>query len=181
MSIGEVILIGLSLSMDAFAVSVSSSMAYSGMTRIKKLSMPIAFGLFQFLMPVAGYYLGSLFADVINKYAGWVAFIILAVIGGNMIKDGIGGEEGNEPRGFTLKVLFFQAVATSIDAFAVGVSFAALGVKIFSSSAIIGVTTFTCSLAAVAAGSRIGEKAGPKAVIAGGAVLIAIGLKCLLF
>lgn len=179
MGLGEIILIGLSLSMDAFAVSVSSSMAYPGLSRIKKLSMPAAFGLFQGIMPILGYYLGTFFAAFINKYAGLVAFIILALIGANMIKEGITGDEESSGGEFTIKVLLMQAVATSIDAFAVGVSFAATGAAIWSSSAIIAATTFICSLIAVAAGAKIGEKAGNKAVIAGGAVLIAIGVKSL--
>lgn len=181
MSIGEIILIGLSLSMDAFAVSISSSMAYTDLTRMKKLSMPIAFGFFQFLMPVLGYFLGGLFSVIIDKYAGIVAFIILAIIGGNMIKEGIMGDDESTEHEYTFKTLILQAIATSIDAFAVGVSFSALGVHIFSSSTIIGITTFVCSLFAVAMGTKIGERVGDKAVIAGGIVLVCIGIKCLIF
>ena len=124
--------------------------------------MPIAFGLFQGIMPIFGFYLGALFSGFIEKYAGVISLVILGVIGINMIREGI-----------------LPAVATSIDAFAVGVSFAAQGVEIFMSALIIAVTTFLLSLIAVIIGEKAGERLGSKAEILGGIILIIIGVKAL--
>ena len=142
----EILLIGIALSMDAFAVCLSSSMVYTNLTPAKKLSMPVAFGLFQGIMPVAGFFLGSLFADIINKWSGPIALIILGFIGVNMIREGLSDDEDTPPKELTFKVLIFQAIATSIDAFAVGVSFAASGAPIFTAAPIIAVTTFVLSM-----------------------------------
>ena len=172
----EIILIGVALSMDAFAVTLSSSMVYKDLTLRQKLSMPIAFGLFQGLMPIFGFYLGNLFSAFIDKYSGIVSFLILAAIGANMIKEGI-CTENCEKKPFTLSVLLLQAIATSIDAFAVGVSFAAMGAEIYSSAAIIAVSTFILTLIALKLGKFAGEKLGDKSVIAGGIILILIGIK----
>lgn len=179
MSIYEIILIGAALSMDAFAVCIASSMVYTNMTLSKKLSMPIAFGLFQGIMPVLGFYLGSLFASLIEKWSGPISLIILGIIGINMIREGFSKEEDKEARTLTFKILIVQAIATSIDAFAVGVSFAAGGVNILLSAPIIAVTTFLLSLIAVFAGVKAGERLGQKAEILGGIILIAIGIKAL--
>lgn len=179
MSFIEIVLIGIALSMDAFAVSVAASMSYNGLTKKQKLSMPVAFGLFQGIMPILGYYLGSLFSSFIEKYAGVISLVILGVIGINMIRESFSPEAQREKKTLTLKVLLIQAVATSIDAFAVGVSFAAQGVRIFTSSLIIAVTTFLLSLAAIAIGKKTGKKLGSKAEIIGGIILIIIGVKAL--
>ncbi len=174
----EIILIGIALSMDAFAITLSSAMTYPKLKPSKKILMPIFFGVFQGIMPIFGYYLGSLFSVFINKYSPIVAFFILAIIGANMIKEGISGGDTAE-REFSIKILLLQAVATSIDAFAVGVSFAALGTEIFSSSAIIAVSTFIITLAALKLGKAVGERLGDKSVILGGIILILIGIKSL--
>ena len=175
----EIILIGIALSMDAFAVTLSSSMVYPSLTKGKRLSMPIAFGFFQGIMPILGFYLGSMFSEFINRYSGIIACAILVIIGGNMIKEGLHPDEATE-KNFSLGVLLLQAIATSIDAFAVGVGFAALGYEIFLSSVIIAISTFLITLIALGLGKYAGEKLGDKSVIAGGIVLILIGLKALI-
>mgnify|MGYP004457444381 FL=1 len=182
MSIVEIVILGLALSMDAFAVTISNSFAYPNISRARSFSMPLAFGFFQFLMPVVGFVLGQLVSEFITQYAGIITFVILGFIGGKMIWDAFHEEEGEEASGQTLTVpvLLFQAVATSIDALAVGVSFAALEVNVLTSSGIIGITTaLTCAVALII-GKRFGNALGEKATIIGGVVLILIGLKSLL-
>lgn len=179
MTIAEILLIGIALSMDAFAVCLSSGMVYTNLTRAKKLSMPLAFGVFQGIMPIGGFFLGSMFADIINKFSGPVALVILGVIGINMIREGVSGGEEEEEKLLTFKVLMLQAVATSIDAFAVGVSFAASGAPIFSAAPLIAITTFIISLAGVFIGGKLGERLGNRAEILGGTILIIIGIKAM--
>jgi putative Mn2+ efflux pump MntP len=154
-------------------------MVYTNLTPARKLSMPVAFGVFQGVMPIAGFYLGSLFADIINKWSGPIALIILGFIGVNMIREGLSGDEDASPRTLTFKVLIFQAIATSIDAFAVGVSFAAGGAPIFTAAPLIALTTFVLSLIAQAIGTKLGEKLGDHAEVLGGIILIIIGIKAM--
>lgn len=182
MSIVEIVILGLALSMDAFAVTISNSFAYPNISRARSFSMPLAFGFFQFLMPVVGFVLGQLVSDFITQYAGIITFVILGFIGGKMIWDAFHEEEGEEAseQTLTMPVLLFQTVATSIDALAVGVSFAALEVNVLTSSGIIGVTTALTCIVALVIGKRFGNALGEKATIIGGAVLILIGLKSLL-
>ena len=175
----EIILIGIALSMDAFAVTLSSSMVYPCLKGRKKLCMAVAFGIFQGIMPIIGFFLGNIFSDFINTYSGLVSFVILAAIGGNMIHDGIKGEDDEEEKQFCFKVLILLAIATSIDAFAVGVSLAAQGAEIFTSASIIALTTFILTLIALKLGNFASEKLGDKSVILGGVVLILIALKSL--
>lgn len=182
MSVFEIVILGLALAMDAFAVTISNSFAYPKISRARSLSMSLAFGFFQFLMPVVGFVLGQLVSEFITQYAGFITFLILGFIGGKMIWDAFHEEEGEEASGqmLTVPVLLFQAVATSIDALAVGVSFAALEVNVLTSSGIIGITTaLTCAVALII-GKRFGNALGEKATIIGGVVLILIGLKSLL-
>lgn len=182
MSVVEIVVLGLALSMDAFAVTISNSFAYPKISRARSFSMPLAFGFFQFLMPVVGFVLGQLVSDFITQYAGIITFVILGFIGGKMIWDAFHEEEGEEASGqtLTMPVLLFQAVATSIDALAVGVSFAALKVNVLTSSGIIGVTTALTCIVALVIGKRFGNALGEKATIIGGVVLVLIGLKSLL-
>lgn len=179
MTLTEILLIGIALSMDAFAVCLSSSMVYTNLTRARKFSMPLAFGLFQGIMPIGGFFLGSMFAEIINKFSGPVALVILGVIGINMIREGFSNEEREEEKTLTFKVLILQAVATSIDAFAVGVSFAASGAPIFSAAPLIALTTFIISLIGVFIGGKLGEKLGSRAEILGGVILLIIGIKAM--
>lgn len=189
MSIAEVIVIGLALSADAFSVTVSNCFVYQHEKRARLALMPILFGLFQGLMPVAGYFLGGVAAEFIETYAGIVTFVILGIIGGNMVREGIeairaakAGETA-DVRGdahLTIPTLLFQSVATAIDAFAVGVSLRAQSVDIVFSACIIGLTTAVCCVAALAIGRKLGRLLGDRAEVVGGCVLIFIGIKSLL-
>ena len=164
--------------MDAFAVSVCKGLSL-GKIRAKHMCLAgIWFGGFQALMPLVGYFLGSFFADVITKYSHWIAFALLAFLGAKMIKESFESEELDDNMGW--KTMLVLAVATSIDASAVGVTFAFLDVNILFAVILIGVTTFAFSAAGVKIGSVFGEKYKSKAEIAGGIILILIGLKILL-
>ena len=175
----EIFLIGVGLSMDAFAVSICKGLSLG---KIKVKHMLIAglwFGGFQALMPLIGYFLGSFFADMITKYSHWIAFILLLFIGGNMIKESF-DEEENVNADMGVKNMFLLAVATSIDALAVGVSLAFLKVNIIPAVSFIGRITFVCSAAGVKIGSIFGDKYRSKAGLCGGIILILIGVKILL-
>ncbi len=179
MSIVELFILAVGLSMDAFAVSICKGLSLG---KIKPKHMCIAgawFGGFQALMPLIGYYLGSLFADMVTKYSHWVAFALLLAIGGNMIKESL-GEEENVSNDMGFKSMFLLAIATSIDALAVGVSLAFLKVAILPAVLFIGCITFVCSAAGVKIGSTFGDKYQSKAELCGGIILILIGIKILL-
>lgn len=183
MSLWDILLIGLGLSMDAVAVSISNALAYPGLSRSRQLAIPAAFGLFQGVMPVLGFFAGSFFASLINRYAGIVTLAILGVIGMGMSREGVrcsGGSGDCAGRELTLKILLVQAVATSIDAFAVGVSFCAGGADILLAAPLIALTTFACSLLALLVGKRFGEMLGHRAEVFGGIILILIGVKAIL-
>lgn len=182
MSFLEILLIGIGLSMDAVAVSMSNGMVYKNLTKDKFIAMPIFFGVFQGLMPVIGFYAGSIFSDFISKYSGIITFIVLGIIGSKMIKDGFGSPDDEEvsSKNLTYKVLFLQAIATSIDAFAVGVSFCAVGANILVAAPIIAITTLICSLLAIYIGKKFGNMLENKAQILGGLILVFIGIKALL-
>ncbi|MDY2789673.1 MAG: manganese efflux pump MntP family protein [Lachnospiraceae bacterium] len=174
----ELFVLAVGLSMDAFAVSICKGLSLG---KIKVKHMCIAgmwFGGFQALMPLIGYFLGSLFADMITKYDHWIAFILLLFIGGNMIKEAVGDEE-HVDASMDVKGMFILAVATSIDALAVGVTFAFLKVAIVPAVSFIGIVTFVCSAAGVKIGSIFGTKYSKKAELFGGVVLILIGIKIL--
>ena len=174
----ELFVLAVGLSMDAFAVSICKGLSLG---KIKVKHMCIAgmwFGGFQALMPLIGYFLGSLFADMITKYDHWIAFILLLFIGGNMIKEAVGDEE-HVDASMDVKGMFILAVATSIDALAVGVTFAFLKVAIVPAVSFIGIVTFVCSAAGVKIGSIFGTKYSKKAELVGGVVLILIGIKIL--
>lgn len=178
MGIWELFVLAVGLSMDAFAVSICKGLSLG---KIKVKHMCIAgmwFGGFQALMPLIGYFLGSLFADMITKYDHWIAFILLLFIGGNMIKEAVGDEE-HVDASMDVKSMFILAVATSIDALAVGVTFAFLKVAIVPAVSFIGIVTFVCSTAGVKIGSIFGTKYSKKAEFFGGVVLILIGIKIL--
>lgn len=178
MGIWELFVLAVGLSMDAFAVSICKGLSLG---KIKWKHMCIAglwFGGFQALMPLTGYFLGSLFADIFTKYAHWIAFVLLVFIGGSMIKEAFSKEEVNASMSFQSMLLL--AIATSIDALAVGVSFAFLQVKIVPAVSFIGVITFLFSAVGVKIGSIFGDKYRSKAEICGGVILILIGLKTLL-
>lgn len=179
MNIFELFVLAIGLSMDAFAVSICKGLSL-GKIKVKHMCMAgLWFGGFQALMPLIGYYLGSFFADMITKYSHWIAFILLLFIGGNMIKESFGEEEKvNDDTG--VKSMFLLAIATSIDALAVGVSLAFLKVNIIPAVSFIGCITFVCSAAGVKIGSLFGDKYQSKAELCGGIILILIGVKILL-
>lgn len=179
MNLAELFILAVGLSMDAFAVSICKGLSLG---KIKVKHMFIAglwFGGFQALMPLIGYFLGSFFADMITKYAHWIAFILLLILGANMIKEALGDEEKVDAS-MDVKNMFLLAIATSIDALAVGVTFAFLQVNIIPAVSFIGVVTFVCSALGVKIGSIFGSKYQSKAEICGGVILILIGLKVLL-
>ena len=167
--------------MDAFAVSICKGLSVNRLRLRHVFSAALWFGGFQALMPFIGYYLGSLFSDIITTYDHWVAFILLLIIGGNMIKESFDREDTCADPSMTIKSMFLLAVATSIDALAVGISLAmAGGVNIWLSVLLIGLTTFSFSAAGVKIGSLFGAAFEKKAQLAGGLILIGLGVKILL-
>ena len=182
----ELFLIGIGLSMDAFAVAICKGL---GMERINKrdtLLLALFFGGFQALMPLTGYLLGSRFASYIERWDHWIAFVLLAFIGGNMIRESRAGDKEDEEQPSNGEVrhkeLLVLAVATSIDALAVGVTFSMveLSVSIGLAVALIGCTTFLISLGGVCVGNVFGARYKSRAELVGGAILILIGVKVLL-
>jgi putative Mn2+ efflux pump MntP len=178
MGVAEILILGVGLSMDAFAVSICKGLSLGKINWKHMCIAGVWFGGFQALMPILGYFLGSLFSDFITKYSHWVAFVLLAFIGGKMIKEAFETEEVDAR--MDVKTMFILAVATSIDAIAVGVTFAFLDVNIWLAACLIGITTFVFSAAGVKIGSIFGEKYKTKAEIIGGIILILIGLRILL-
>ena len=181
----ELFLIGVGLSMDAFAVSICKGLGMKRLNMKQALVIGLFFGGFQALMPLIGWALGTQLADFITPIDHWIAFILLALIGGKMLFDAFRGDdegEAGEPKDTRLdfKELLMLAIATSIDALAVGITFAFLGVNIVWAIAVIGVTTFALSVVGVAVGHAFGARYEKGATIAGGIVLILIGCKILL-
>lgn len=181
MSISELLLIAVGLSMDAFAVSICKGLATKKVGVKHMLIVGLWFGGFQALMPLIGYFLGSTFEEYITRFDHWVAFVLLALIGGNMIREALSGEEEKANDSLRVREMLTLAVATSIDALAVGVTFALLpGVNIAAAVSFIGVITFVISAAGIKVGNAFGAKYKSKAELAGGVILILIGLKILL-
>lgn len=181
----ELFLIGVGLSMDAFAVSICKGLGMKRLNMKQALVIGLFFGGFQALMPLIGWALGTQLADFITPIDHWIAFILLVLIGGKMLFDAFRGgdeEEAVDPKDarLDLKELLMLAIATSIDALAVGITFAFLGVNIVWAIAIIGVTTFVLSVVGVAVGHAFGARYEKGATIVGGVVLILIGCKILL-
>ena len=180
MGLWELFILALGLSMDAFAVSICKGL---GLGKIQAKHMCLAgawFGGFQALMPLIGFFLGRFFAQAVTAYDHWIAFVLLAFIGGKMIWEALEGEEESVDAAMDVRTMFLLAVATSIDALAVGVTFAFLEVNILPAVLFIGATTFVCSALGVKVGSVFGAKYKEKAELAGGIVLVLIGLKLLL-
>lgn len=180
MQLWELFLIAVGLSMDAFAVAICKGLSVPRATPRHALTVGLYFGGFQALMPFLGYLLGAGFKDAISAYDHWVAFILLALIGGNMIRESREDEEESLDASLSFRSMVLLAIATSIDALAVGVTLAFLDVPILSSVCFIGVVTFCLSLVGVKAGNVFGCKYKSKAEFVGGLVLILIGLKILL-
>ncbi|MCR4794985.1 MAG: manganese efflux pump MntP family protein [Ruminococcus sp.] len=183
MTLTELLLISVGLAMDAFAVSVCKGLSMKKLDLKGGVITAFFFGFFQAAMPAIGYFLGLRFSKVISSFSHWVSFGLLAFIGGKMIIEAIKGDDeeecGKEYR-LDLKELFMLAIATSIDALAVGIVFAAEKTNLFFSVTMIGVITFALSLAGIFIGHKFGSKYEKGAEIAGGVILILIGVKLLL-
>lgn len=185
MTLLEIFLVGVGLSMDAFAVAICKGLAMPRVNRKRTLLIGLYFGVFQAVMPLTGWLLGSQFARHVTKMAPWIAFVLLAWIGGSMIRESLSAteeEEKPEPAELRHRELLMLAIATSIDALAVGVSFSMveLTVPICAAAALIGCTTFAISAAGVFVGNLFGARYKNRAEFVGGAILILIGLKILL-
>ncbi len=180
MTLAELFIIAVALSMDAFAVAICKGLSVKRTTVKQALCVGGWFGAFQALMPLIGYLLGTTFAALITAVDHWIAFVLLGLIGGNMIREAIKDDEEELDDSFTARTMFPLAIATSIDALATGVTFATLGVDIVSAVLFIGVTTFTLSAIGLKVGNVFGAKFKSKAEFAGGLVLVLMGLKILL-
>ena len=180
MAFVELILIAIGLAMDAFAVSVGKGLSVSRVEPRHAISAGLWFGGFQALMPIIGYLLGSSFAHVVSSVDHWIAFALLLLIGLNMIRETLWGDDEGQDSDFSPRKMFVMAVATSIDALTIGITLAFLNVNIWVAAAVIGVITFALSAIGVHLGSRFGAKVGSKAGILGGIVLICLGIKILL-
>ena len=180
MTIFELIVIAVGLSMDAFAVSICKGLSVRRLRPRHNIICGLYFGGFQALMPVLGWLLGRQFEALIKNVDHWIAFVLLALIGANMIREAVKNEKENLNDSFSPKTMLPLAVATSIDALAVGVTFAFLDVMIVPAVSIIGVTTFIFSAAGVKIGNVFGAKYKSKAELVGGIVLVAMGIKILI-
>lgn len=180
MGLIELFLIAVGLSMDAFAVSVCKGLAMPKCTFKKAAIVGLWFGGFQALMPAIGYILGAQFQEAIASIDHWIAFVLLALIGGNMIHEALDNNEEEADASLDVKTMFLLAVATSIDALAIGITFAFLKVNIIPAVCFIGSVTFIISFAGVKIGNVFGARYKNKAEIVGGVILILLGLKILL-
>lgn len=173
----DIMIVAFGLSMDAFAVSLCKGLAAKKVKHGEVLACGLYFGGFQAFMPVLGYFLGIYFVGVVDHLGALIAFVVLSFLGTNMIKEAKGGE-GISAR-FDRKAMFPLAVATSIDALAVGMTLAFLKVELLSAVSVIGITTLVCSMVGVKLGHLFGAKLKGKAMILGGGMLILIGMKML--
>ncbi|MDD4376555.1 MAG: manganese efflux pump [Eubacteriales bacterium] len=180
MGLIEITVLAVGLAMDAVAVSMTNGMVYKNLGARHYILMPLFFGVFQGIMPLFGYYAGNIFADVITTYGGFIIFTILFIIGAKMIKDSFCNNSGDcGEKKINLSILFFQGIATSIDAFAVGVGFCAIRVNVIPAVSIISIVTAILVTAAIVIGKKFGNLFESKAEIFGGIILIAIGIKAL--
>ena len=180
MSTYELFIIAVGLSMDALAVAICKGLSMAKMSWRKGIIVGLWFGGFQALMPLIGYLLGAQFESKITAFDHWIAFILLGLIGGNMIREGVSGDEEKTDDSVSIKSMLPLAIATSIDALAVGVTFAFLRVNIVYAVSFIGVITFLLSTVGVKVGNVFGARYKSKAEIAGGVILVLMGLKILI-
>lgn len=177
MGITELIILAVGLSMDAFAVSICKGLSVDKL-EVKHMCLAgIWFGGFQALMPLIGFLLGSTFASYVQKFDHWIALILLAFIGFNMVRESFGDDDDSVEDSFSVKTMFLMAVATSIDALAVGVTFAFLKVNVIFAVITIGIITFLFSAAGIKIGNVFGLRFKSKAELAGGMILILLGIK----
>lgn len=179
MGLFEICFIGVGLAMDAFAVAICKGLSMRKFDKEKAFIISIYFGVFQALMPLIGYILGIRFQNFVVDIDHWIAFILLAVLGGKMIKESFGGVEKNNDR-IDYKTMLVLSIATSIDALAVGITFAFFKINIIFSIFIIGTVTFCLTFLGVIIGNKFGDKFQNKAELMGGVILILIGTKILL-
>ena len=178
----ELIILSIGLGMDAFAVSVCKGLSMKNMNWKKATIIGLYFGFFQLAMPVMGYFLSKGFESIVINIDHWIAFILLGVIGGNMIKESLKQEKSeNCNDNVNFKTMAILAIATSIDALAVGITFAFLNVNLLLAVSLIGIITFTLSIIGVKIGNIFGDKYENKAEFAGGVILIFLGIKILIF
>ena len=180
MKLLDLLITAIALSMDAFAVSVCKGLAMPKCTFKKAAIVGLWFGGFQALMPAIGYILGAQFQEAIASIDHWIAFVLLALIGGNMIHEALDNDEEEADASLDVKTMFLLAVATSIDALAIGITFAFLKVNIIPAVCFIGIVTFIISFAGLKIGNVFGARYKNKAEIVGGVILILLGLKILL-
>ena len=180
MGLGELLILAVGVSMDALAVAICKGHSIQKLKLRHCLIVGLWFGVFQALMPTIGWLLGSAFADLITTIDHWVAFVLLAIIGGNMIREALGKDEESCDPSLAFGAMLMLAIATSIDALAVGVTFALLKVNVIAVVLSIGLCTFIISAVGVKIGNAFGVKFKNKAEIFGGAVLVLMGLKILL-
>ncbi len=180
MSLLTLFITAVGLSMDAFAVAICKGLAMKKLSWKKALIIGLWFGGFQALMPTIGYLLGTRFESYVTAIDHWIAFVLLALIGANMVKESFSKEEESSNDAVDFKTMFLLAIATSIDALAVGVTYAFLQVRIVPAVSFIGVITFTLSIVGVKIGNVFGLKYKSKAELTGGIILIVMGIKILL-
>ncbi|ADZ82152.1 manganese efflux pump MntP family protein [Cellulosilyticum sp. ST5] len=182
MNLLELFILAVGLSMDAFAVAISKGLSMKKMSFKNAIIIGLYFGIFQAVMPLIGYCLGTRFEDKITAFDHWIAFFLLGFIGINMIREALSKEddEAEEDDSLSFKSMSVLAIATSIDALAVGVTFAFLNVNIIPAVSFIGIVTFALSILGVKIGNVFGSKYKSKAELAGGLILIGMGLKILL-
>lgn len=184
MELGTLFFLAVGLAMDASAVSISNGLCYNNIRKKQIVLTALTFGIFQGLMPVIGFYVGSVFNQVVTSIDHWIALILLGFIGGSMIIESIkelkNPEVCDTKKDFTLKTLLLQGIATSIDALAVGISFSVMQTDITIAALFIGVITFICCLIGAALGKKFGAYLKDGAKIFGGTILILIGLKIFL-
>ena len=180
MGVIELLLLSIGLAMDAFAVSVCKGISMKKINCKKSCIIGLWFGGFQALMPTIGYFLGSAFESLVTNIDHWIAFILLGIIGGNMIKEALSKDEESQSDKTDFKTMLVLAIATSIDALAVGITFAFLKVNLLLAISMIGIITFVISIIGTKVGNKFGSKYEKKAELAGGIILILIGIKILL-
>ena len=176
----EILLISIGLAMDAFAVSICKGLAMKKMSWEKAIIIGLYFGAFQAIMPTIGFFLGTTFERFITNVDHWVAFILLVGIGINMVKEAFDKESENRNDNVDMKTMLVLSIATSIDALAIGITFACLKMHIVVPVITIGIITFVISVIGVKIGNRFGDKYEKKAEIMGGVILILLGVKILL-
>lgn len=179
MEIYEILLIGIGLAMDAFAVSICKGLSMKKMNWKNAIIIALYFGVFQALMPLIGYFLGMTFESIVTTFDHWVAFALLTLIGGGMIKESFDDEDDKKNDKVDFKTMVVLAIATSIDALAIGITFAFFDVNIVLAVSIIGIITVIISVLGVKIGNRFGDKYQNKAQLMGGIILVLLGFKIL--